>query len=105
MTEEKEAVAKALQSLGDSSEKVGRTLWNLAYRGVPCDGYQCPVARYIKGVTGIQVHVTTQSVMKFVDNDEYPTWELSLPKAVAEFIREFDDELWFGLIDEEMAGE
>jgi hypothetical protein len=79
-----------LKGLGTGKNKVAENLKAKKIKGLIGEAYLCPVARYIKrSFPKASVGVGASFVvMEFSDKSEF---EIDPPKAVGNFIREFDN--------------
>lgn len=83
-------VAAALHRLGPTSEHVADTLTSLGIRGIPSEGDECPVARYLLGnldADHVVIHVTAEltEILHAVAQFQVPH-----PDPVKQFVLEFD---------------
>lgn len=89
--------------LGDTPDRIAKTLREKGIKGVRHERCDCPIARYVRHVAGgglYSVSVHNSSV-----HHEHNRWSLPLPPAVDRFVRAFDGGKYPELEElEELAG-
>lgn len=86
--EKREHAVTLLMNLGDTSAEVAGNLRSGGFTGIPDDSCNCPVARFLQRELGT-VSVTVGSQAHIEDEDEKNG--VDLPKAVTDFVNNFDD--------------
>jgi hypothetical protein len=94
-TKRAEAVAKLLQSLGDTEEEVARSLDWAGVRGLQRDMANCPVASFLRIVGGYDNCVESLTVTSTTVKINIKPWwrqklSVPLPTAVRAFVSAFD---------------
>ena len=91
----------ALIALGSTPDAVAKTLEERGYRGVRGLCSICPVAEYLRDVTGREVEVKDGSSALNTgraSSGDLRWIEVDNPAAVAEFVRAFDYGAYEGLV-------
>lgn len=87
MRRETEYMVLDLEDLGDTADEVAVTLARYGVTGLRGKVRECPIARWATNLYGEPVSVGCESMSAI-------TWEVSLPEAVVDFVRRFDDGLY-----------
>ena len=91
----------ALAVLGSTPDEVAKTLQDGGYRGQRHLCSVCPVAEYLRDVTGREVEVKrdTSALCTGVAPSGDMRWiEIDNPLPIAEFVEAFDNGMWDELV-------
>lgn len=103
MINTKQAIIQALADLGDTEDKVYRSLKDLGIQGIRAKAGMCPIANYLKSkLSPPQNYLTISSHQcTFVVDDfaEARYENTGVPTAIGNFIVHFDNGYYDDLVD------
>jgi hypothetical protein len=86
MINTKQAIIQALADLGDTEDKVYRSLKDLGIQGERYRGHRCPIANYLRSKLDKEIAITVSNSEVCVELERVKT-----PPAVSDFIIDFDN--------------
>lgn len=89
-----------VNGMGDTVDKVANTIRAAGVKGIPDNGYSCPVARFLQlqGFT----QVTVALLINARDTD-YSMYHIQYSESVRAFVASFDAKGFTDLIEEKVA--
>jgi hypothetical protein len=95
----KQELQQALVDLGKTGGEVASNLIAKGIKGKRYLAKQCPIASYLKSITGLRVDVDLHDVGLHAPNWNH-YFNVALPKAVEQFVIQFDHGEYPSLIDQ-----
>jgi hypothetical protein len=100
---DREQVTRLFNELGTTADEVAVNLNTKGIKGIPNVGCSCPISNYLAACLHERIHATKYQLLPIdpvTKNADWRSWQIQLPDAVVQFIRNFDRGLYPEMIQQ-----